>query len=419
MNVIAYEQYIPDYLAYFHIKLLRMATANSDVDFIADGYDTLSRDIERYFDKCLIILETRKNLLLEKVRQMKELYQKHQNITKGIEQIESVKENTNKVITQNSIAGNKDLVLSIWDEKIKDFDNEKLKLDRYRELVFVPNLAEFEQCVNKCHLNECGVMEFCKRREPCVMKRFGNVESGRNVMGSGLAVDTDTDLLYVCDYCRNSVCIFSKEGEFVNSFGEGKMNGPHDLSLSAEFLFVTDEVSIVKFSKSGEYSNTFKTSIFMFAPMGLCISSQSQLVYVCNYALDRVEVFDLDLHYNKCFGQEKLLLPVDVDIYETKIYVITHADTPINVFDSNHNTLHSIALPGLVSNELLSFFKIDLSGNFVISDRGAHCLVVYTATGGLLGSLGDGYLISPRGIGTNRNNRIIVISEGYNSLQLY
>ena len=49
-----------------------MATANPDTDL--DGgkkFDDLAKEIVRCFEDCHIILETRKNLLLEKVRQMR------------------------------------------------------------------------------------------------------------------------------------------------------------------------------------------------------------------------------------------------------------------------------------------------------------------------------------------------------------
>ena len=254
-----------------------MATADIDLDG-GKEFDDLVKEIMRCFEDCHIILETRKNLLLEKVRQMRELYQKHRDIVKGIEQIEIVRENTNKLLTENLIADDKNQVVSIWDDKIRNLKDEKLKLDEFSELKFVPNIAEFEQCVNTFHLNECGVMEFCKRREPCFMKRFGNDNLGRNIVGFGLALDTDTDLLYVADLCRNIVCIFSKDGEFIKFFGEEYLIQPLYLCLSKEFVFVSDNDSVVKFSKSGEYINS---SDIGHEVTGICTSLQS--VYVCNH----------------------------------------------------------------------------------------------------------------------------------------
>ena len=146
---------------------------------------------------------------------MRELYQKHRVIVQGMEQIEIVRENMNKVLTENSIADVKNQVVSIWDDQIRNLKDGRSKLDEFSELKFVPNIAEFEQCVNTFHLSECGVMEFCKRRESCFMKRFGNDKLGENLIGCGLALDTDTDLLYVANLCRNtcmnlSICVYLK-----------------------------------------------------------------------------------------------------------------------------------------------------------------------------------------------------------------
>ena len=328
--------------------------------------------------------------------------------------MEIVRKATNDALTENSIADDKNQVVSIWDDKIRNLKDERSKLDEFSELKFVPNKAEVEQCVNTFHLSECGVMEFCKRREPCFMKRLGNDNLGRNFIGYGLALDTDTDQLYVTDICKKIVCIFLRDGEFMKIFGEGNLILPLDLCLTKEYVFVSDVGSVVKFSKSGEYINCSDIDCKF---TGICISLQS--VYVCSYIEDKIDVLDLDLVYIGYFRQEILKHPRSIQAYESKIFVLTVEDISIHVFDSSHNYLHNIALPGLESDLLLCYFTIDLSGNFILSDRGEHCLKVYNAKGELIESLGNGYLTSPRGITTDRNNRIIVVSEAYNSIQLY
>ena len=376
--------------------------------------DALAKEIVRCFDDCHSVLEKRKNHLLERVRQMKELYQKHRDIVKAIEQMKIVIKATNDALSENYLADYKNQVMSISDDKIKNLENEKLKLGEFCELKFVPNFVEFEQCVNTFHLNECGAMEFCKRREPCVMKRLGDDNLGRRLVGSGLAVDTDTDLLYVTGFINKHICIFSKDGELRKKFGKENLDSPYDLCLSKECLFVTDGSSIVKFSKSGEYLQSSKCSSHL---TGICISLRS--VYVCNYTRAKVEVFGFDLVHSNSLGRKMLELPRSVKIHESKIFVLTETDNSVHVFDSNDKYLYTIPLPGLESNLSLCYFTMDLYGNFIISDRGAHCLKIYNAKGEFIESIGVGYLISPRGIATDRNNRIIVVSESPNNLQLY
>ena len=391
-----------------------MATAYVNFDQEASyKFDALTNEIERCFDDCYSILEARKNLLLEKVKRMKELYQKHLDIFKAMEQMEIARKATSDALTRNDLVEDKNQVMSIWDDKIKKLENEKSKLDEFCELKFVPNSVEFEQCVNKFHLNECGAMEFCKRREPCVMKKLGNDKLGENVNGFGLAVDTDTDLLYVTDYIKSYIGIFSKDGEFIKKFGKEHLDSPYDLCLSKEYLFVTDESSIVKFSKSGEY---LESSNCDGQVLGMCIFLQS--VYVCDY-LGKVDVFDLDLVFLNSFGEEMLKNPRSVQGHKGKIFVLTKTDKTVHVFDSNQEYLHSIPLPGLESSLSLCYFTMDLYGNFIISDRGAHCLKIYNAKGKLIESLGKGYLTLPRGVAIDRNNRIIVVSESSNNFQLY
>ena len=392
----------------------RMATANPGIDLEAGNkFDALEKEIQRCFDDCHIILEIQKNRLLERVKRMKNVYQKQRDIVKAMEQVEAVRKATSDALTRNDLVEDKNQVMSIWDDKIKKLKNEKSKLDEFCELKFVPNSLELEQCVNKFHLNECGAMEFCKRREPCVMKRLGDDNLGRIVLGFGLALDTDTDLLYVTDYIKKYICIFSKDGEFMKKFGKENLDRSYDLCLSKEYLFVTDGRSIVKFSKSGEY---LQSSNCDGQVLGICIFLQS--VYVCDH-LRKVDVFDLDLIHIKSFGQKCLKRPRSVRVHESNIFVLTETNNSVHVFDSNHEYLRSIPLPGIESDLYLCYFTMDLYGNFIISDRGAHCLKIYNAKGELIDSLGKGYLTLPRGIAIDRNNRIIVVSGSYNSIQLY
>ena len=132
-----------------------MATAGAGLE--VDGvekWDSLSQQIEDSFTQYHCLLDTHKVKLLERVKNMKELYLTHRDIEKAIKQMEMIKQATNDVVTENLVAGNKTQVMGIWDDKIRDLKSDKDKLDSVCELKFVPNTEELIDCVNKIHLRD-------------------------------------------------------------------------------------------------------------------------------------------------------------------------------------------------------------------------------------------------------------------------
>ena len=96
-----------------------MATADAGLG--CERLAALSREIEMSFITLHFLLETRKIQLLDRVRKIKELYQKRRGIDKSIEQMEVIRKDT---ITENLIAGNKEKAVSLWTNKIKDMRRE-------------------------------------------------------------------------------------------------------------------------------------------------------------------------------------------------------------------------------------------------------------------------------------------------------
>ena len=387
-------------------------------------FDDLSKEIEKKFNDLHSLLETKKIQLLARVREMKELYQKHRDIDKSIEQLEGIIKATKDALTENLLAGSKEMGVSLWEDKVKDLRREKDKLDSVCELKFLPNMDEMPASINRIHLRDCGVVEFKRRREPLVMtgKRGGN--AGEMYEPKGVAVDRETDLVFVADFCKELISVYSLEGEFIKSFGDGKLRGPYGICISEEFVFVTDMIydSVVKFLTSGEYvcdSKSQSTDIQWYTP-NLCIHNQS--VYVCDSIKNKIDIFTFDLQFMKSFGESKLGYPRDIKTHRDTIFVLTQVDNSIHSFNAQHEFIRSIPLTGHNNANIPQafFFTIDVDGNFVISNRDNDCLKIFSPTGQYTDSLGNGYLAAPQGIATDRHNRIVSVSESiYCPLQIY
>ena len=148
-----------------------MATAGAGLEVEGvEKFDSLSQQIEESFIEYHNLLDTHKVKLLERVKRMKELYLTHRDIEKAMKQMEMIKQATNDVVTENLVAGNKEQIVGLWDEKISELKRDKDKLDSVCELKFVPNLEELIDCVKKIHLRDSLCVEYNKRRDPVVMK---------------------------------------------------------------------------------------------------------------------------------------------------------------------------------------------------------------------------------------------------------
>ena len=121
-----------------------MATggAGSEVEGVGKFY-SLFQQIEESFIEYHNLLDTHKVKLLERVKRMRELYLTHRDIEKVMKQMEMIKQATNDVVTENLVAGNKEHIVGLWDEKIGELKRDKDKLDSVCELKFVPNTEEF------------------------------------------------------------------------------------------------------------------------------------------------------------------------------------------------------------------------------------------------------------------------------------
>ena len=239
-----------------------MATAGAGLEVEGvEKFDSLSQQIEESFIEYHNLLDTHKAKLLERVKRMKELYLTHRDIEKAMKQMEMIKQATNDVVTENLVAGNKEQIVGLWDEKISELKRDKDKLDSVCELKFVPNTEELIDCVKKIHLRDSLCVEYNKRRDPVVMKGMRGVGEGGMVYVRAIAVDKEMDLVYVTDWYNGVVNVYSIEGDFVRKIVSDKLCRPHAISLSDEFVFVScsGRKNVVKLSKTGVYLSDSKT----------------------------------------------------------------------------------------------------------------------------------------------------------------
>ena len=390
-----------------------------------DQFEAISQEIEERFSHFHYLLETQKSVLLERVKRMRELYQKHRDMDNAIGELEKIRKATNEMLSENMNVGNKDEVTKLWDGKISDLKKRKCELDRVSELKFVENAEEFSHCVKHIHVRETEAVSYRERREPLVMKGKRGLGDGEFIFPMCLSVDKATNQIFVNESVKGYVSIYSAEGEFIKSFGGEQLNCPYGICVSGEFVFVTDEgnKSVFKFDKTGEFMKQTisegRGAVKFNDPTGLCVLNEH--VYVCDKGSNSIKVLNGDLEFVKSFGKEFLESPQDIKYKDEKLFVLTQSENTIHTFNTQHIYLRPIPLTGQ-KNEIPEslFFTIDLEGNFIICDPIGNCLKVFNHSGEYVQSLGDGFLLVPTGIDTDNYQHIVACSHSdCSSIQLY
>ena len=406
-----------------------MATAGAGLEVEGvEKFDSLSQQIEESFIEYHNLLDTHKVKLLERVKRMKELYLTHRDIEKAMKQMEMIRQATNDVVTENLLVENMGYIVGLWDDKIRELKRDKDKLDSVCELKFVPNTEELIDCVKKIHLRDSLCVEYNKRRDPIVMKGVRGVGEGGMRCGRAIAVDKEMDLVYVTDWGQDVVNVYSIEGDFVRKIVSNKLYGPYGISLSDEFVFVSNpgRKNVVKFSKAGVYLSDSKTVNKDLSPTrcrNMC-TYNNQTLYVCNESENRIEVFGLDLSYTGNFGEEEIGDPSDIKAHNKMIFVLDYIAHIIHTYNTEHIYLTSIQLVGYNSLSYHEFLAVDKKGNFIVAnldDNFNSCLKVFSPSGQLVDSLGTGYLsVIPGGIALDRQDRMISLSfSPSNYFQVY
>ena len=131
------------------------------------------------------------------------------------------------------------------------------------------------------------------------VRQFGSHGDGpgqfKNIQGVSSGKNGN---LYVGDYSRGCVHVFSNGGEFLHSFGQGvrKLRDPMGVCVVGQYVYVSNysghDVSV--FTNEGEYVTSFgkrgEGEGDFCSPCCMCVDKDGY-VYVCEYGNKRVQIF--------------------------------------------------------------------------------------------------------------------------------
>ena len=200
--------------------------------------------------------------------------------------------------------------------------------------------------------------------------------------------------LHISAKCRNIAT-----QDFIVSLGiETNLQGKH---LNRQLVKVLGKHG----SEEGE----------MNTPTGIAFSESN--LYVCDSNNNRINVYSNN-YIIRTITHTFLYLPLDVKIHEKSIFVLNSKSPYVLEFDLTGYFLNKFLLDnGWESNFIPSFFCIDSTGRFLITDRREPYIYVFNklvyAKQALETRLelehGEDRLVEPRGVCLDREGRVIVV----------
>ena len=233
----------------------------------------------------------------------------------------------------------------------------------------------------------------------------------------GVAVDFNTDNIYVADRCNNRVQVFSNHGVFLFQFGSDKMRHPLYIFIGKGKVYVSQNKSgrILVYGLDGSFIRKIGSPGDDFGeflnPHGIAIHPSSDEIYVCDCGNDRVQLFS-NFVLKSEFGVDILEYPIDIQLTESTIFVLLGCQKPsLYAFDYDLNVVENCATESISKYlDTPRSLTIDGAGNFIISDYQSNRVFIFNQHGDLIHSL---RARKPRGVCLDSNGRIILCSDNY------
>lgn len=198
---------------------------------------------------------------------------------------------------------------------------------------------------------------------------------------------------FVLDSLHFRVLIFDKNFNLLLSFGGfgeslNTFVNPSSLLVDEDYIYVCDLASgkIKVFKHNGEFAGFFIEYPKMM-PTSIAMDSNFNL-WITDRKDDTVKVFSIDNELKIIIGKsgsgkKEFKTPLDILIYEDKVYVLDSGNARVQVFNFNGNYLFDFGTPGLDDGKLYcpNSFSFDKNGNLWIVEGCTGRIQVFDKNG--------------------------------------
>ena len=370
------------------------------------------------------VLQERETALLSELQQLEDTY-RGEVVDKQIYQLRTHKEQTIATLTDNKNKEFLEKSVTQLDTRMRDLEaNLETARDRMRrvELEWDGNLDGILSRTGSIRVRE--VPDYKEKGNPVMVagkhRNNNSLTPGEFYYPYLIAIDSETNNIYICVRGNNRVQVFNESLKLLFTFSD-KMSLPHGICINLNRVYVTQlrTYYLTVYSTEGKYIQSVgrggnKELEFNY-PTGVAVSTVNNLIYICDNLNNRIQCLNLNLTFNSFIP--KVTYPRDIKLTSEDIVVLTAKNPCIQFYKYSHQLIRQIITQG-EGNQVIDplYFCLDREFNILMSDFSANSVMIFSNSGELLNKLGKrgegrGDFISPTGIATDREGRIIVVSR--------
>lgn len=336
-----------------------------------------------------------------------------ENRESELQQLKAALLRNQQELKANALAEDLQKVCSILEERIKQKEETKHNIPMF---------------LNRCHYkleDFCTIEEHRYTSGKQTVWSWGGDASSHNKLSypNGLALDENTEEIFIVDKVNNRIQVCSFRGEHLRSIGNAGLDNPVRIALSRDSIYISQrENALINCFNRGTSQCIQRTRV-QYSPSDLkCYNNL--FVYVCEYNSPKIQMLHPDLADYKTIKLQARDFDRDrqidnshtesLEVTENGIWVLfSDCVHPLQCFSLNGEFIKIIISEDKI--ERAFYFCLDTVGNILVSDYDANRIKVFSSDGEILatigrdGQVGSGEICHPQGIGVTRRFNIVVV----------
>ena len=193
----------------------------------------------------------------------------------------------------------------------------------------------------------------------------------------GVAVDAE-GLMYVANCGNHRIEVFREDGTFVRQFGTGERCSPWSVTVNNQLVYVSESSNhrIAIFTLEGQLIRTIGSrgsGPGQFNSPGAVAFSPDGDMYVVDYTIHHIQVFNSDGVYQREFGRGQLNYPLDILITaDGHVLVADQCNKRVVIFNTTGQIIHSFQAPSEPYG-----LAIDHNGDLLVTLHNAKQVAVF------------------------------------------
>ena len=232
----------------------------------------------------------------------------------------------------------------------------------------------------------------------------------------GIAAHPMNENIYVAEQPNHRIQIFSREGEWIRSVKDVKLNFPQNIIFCNQSIYVQCDTAILKLNNFTEKKESSKSYDFYLG--GIC--TENIYIYVGKLngmtlivlTLDLIEENRISLKTEFCQQETEIR---DISLSQGLFYILLiYTDFPIQAFSIEGILTRCVVKKDSIDNAFC--FCLDQQQNILVTDQGDSKVKIFSNEGELLTQFGEkrsekGQFKNHFGISVNDFGSIVTVSR--------